>query len=407
MADYKPFDLSIHYLTILTPPETTKPFNLTARFDPDYAPLNTLNILIDTSIRSFITGSNASPSVSEGYLFAIINTAIIPQITGTNWESVDNRGTLLGHLDTSINSNLTGTNDINFIRGIETYCVAGYQRAISCLTAPDIPWTKPVLRVSNEALFYDQGLVISNQADIRYEQAGSLTRAVGSLHEQATGLSSDAYIIWEEGDKRFIHQRYRHQETIRLRHNRETVWQEMIRRRKTFTYSHEVAHVFEKCFAFEWDKGLELITTSSIAWDKAKAIHYRKHPVQPWPQPEIPEYVGRTDLNFNCLCTGPDPHNLILNFGADDCIPGLPPKNWWYIVNELSVSRLDNGQNILVYDGSYSTDRSRWCWSYSLSVPATEIPKLEPVNGQPVILKIMANGTEHHMLLENRSRSRR
>ncbi len=76
-------------------------------------------------------------------------------------------------------------------------------------------------------------------------------------------------------------------------------------------------------------------------------------------------------------------------------------------MNELSVSRLDNGQNILVYDGSYSTDRSRWCWSYSLSVPASEIPKLEPVNGQPVILKIMVNGTEHHMLLENRSRSRR
>ncbi len=182
---------------------------------------------------------------------------------------------------------------------------------------------------------------------------------------------------------------------------------DLVRKRKTFTYSYEVARVFEKHFTFEWDKGLEFITSSHIAWDKAKAIHYRKHPVQPWPQPELPEYVGRTDLNFNCLCNGPDPHNLILNFGADDCIPGLPPKNWWYIVNELSVSRLDNGQNILVYDGSYSTDRSRWCWSYSLSVPASEIPKLESVNGQPVILKIMVNGTAHHMLLESRSRSRR
>lgn len=44
--------------------------------------------------------------------------------------------------------------------------------------------------------FYEQGLVISNQVDIWQEQAGSLNRAIRSLHEQATGLSSDAYVIW-------------------------------------------------------------------------------------------------------------------------------------------------------------------------------------------------------------------
>ena len=58
-------------------------------------------------------------------------------------------------------------------------------------------------------------------------------------------------------------------------------------------------------------------------------------------------------------------------------------------------------------DGNYSTDRSSWCWSYSLTVPASEIGKLEPINGQPVILKIIVNGTEHQMLLENRRRSRK
>src|SRR5690606_5225417 len=93
-----------------------------------------------------------------------------------------------------------------------------YQKAIAALSTTEIPWAKPILRVSNEALFYEQGLVISNQANIQYEQVGSLTRAIRSLHEQATGLSSDAYVIWEEGDKRFIQQRYLHDETIKLRH---------------------------------------------------------------------------------------------------------------------------------------------------------------------------------------------
>ncbi len=310
-------------------------------------------------------------------------------------------------LDTEFQFEVKALFDINHLVGVSYGFDMRYQKAIACLSTTEIPWAKPILRVSNEALFYEQGLVISNQADIWYEQAGSLTRAIRSLHEQATGLSSDAYMIWEEGDKRFIHQRDLHDETIKLRHNRETVWQEMIRRRKTFTYSHEVAQVFEHCFSFEWDKSLEIVTKSDLPWDQAKAIHYRKHPVQPWPKPELPKYEGTGDLNFVCLCHDVDSHNVVLNFGADDCIPALPKRNWWYIVNTLTAERLDTGEKIKVMDGTYSTSRSQWCWTYSITVAHTEKEKLQPINGQPVILKVMINGFEHHILLEDPEEIRR
>ncbi|KGH47718.1 hypothetical protein GS19_18195 [Acinetobacter idrijaensis] len=310
-------------------------------------------------------------------------------------------------IQTGFNAQLETLFDINHLVGVSYGFDMRYQKAIACLSVTEIPWAKPILRVSNEALFYEQGLVISNQADIQYEQAGSLTRAIRSFYEQATGLSSDAYVIWEEGDKRFIHQRYVHEETIKLRHNRETVWQEMIRRRKTFTYSHEVAQVFEHRFSFEWGKSLEIITKSDLPWDQAKAIHYRKHPVLPWPKPEIPKYEGSTDLNFICLCHDVDSHDVVLNFGADDCIPALPKRNWWYIVNTLTAERLDTGEKIKAMDGTYSTSRSQWCWTYSITVAHTEKEKLQPVNGQPVILKVMINGFEHHILLEDPEETRR
>lgn len=310
-------------------------------------------------------------------------------------------------LDTEFQFEVIAVFDINHLVGVSYGLDMRYQKAITALSSIEIPWAKPVLRVSNEALFYEQGLVISNQADIWYEQAGSLTRAVRSLHEQATGLSSDAYVAWEEGDKRFIYQRYLHEETIKLRHNRETVWQEMIRRRKTFTYSHEVAQVFEHRFSFEWDKSLEIVTKSNFPWDKAKAIHYRKHPVLPWPKPEIPKYEGTGDLNFSCLCHDVDSHNVVLNFGADDCIPALPKRNWWYIVNTLTAQRLDTGEKIKVMDGTYSTSRSQWCWTYSITVAHTEKEKLQPINSQPVILKVTINSFEHHILLEDPEETRR
>ncbi|WP_081406891.1 hypothetical protein [Acinetobacter harbinensis] len=399
----KPYSLTATYQATTESSELTAPYDLHVLYDPDYA-ANAIDFKIDADFQFELVAAFTEGST----IFAAIDIKLDSELQ-FQLEAVfsSNPCTIDTVLDTGFSFEVKALFDINHLVGVSYGFDMRYKKSIAALSTTEIPWAKPIVRVSNEALFYEQGLVISNQADLRHEQAGSLNRTVRSLHEQATGLSSDAYLIWEEGDKRFIQQRYLHDETIKLRHNRETVWQEMIRRRKTFTYSHEVAHVFEKRFTFEWDKGLELITTSNIAWDKAKAIHYRKHPIQPWPKPEISEYVGSTDLNFVCLCHDVDSHNVILNFGADDCIPGLPAKNWWYILNSLEVTRLDTGQKIIVMDGNYNTDRSRWCWSYGLTVPASEINKLEPITGQPVILKIMVNGNEHHMLLESRNRSRR
>ncbi|WP_180075129.1 hypothetical protein [Acinetobacter sp. YH12254] len=362
------------------------------------------NDVLDARIN---TGFNAEFSAVTGQMAQLnvqLQTGFITELSAVR---IDQYCAVDAVVQTGFNAQFQALFDINHLVGVSYGFDMRYQKAIAALSTTEIPWAKPTLRVSNEALFYDRGLVISNQANIQYEQAGSLTRAIRSIHEQATGLSSDAYMIWEEGDKRFIHQRYMHEETIKLRHNRETVWQEMIRLRKTFTYSHEVADVFEKRFSFEWDKGLEIVTKSYLPWDKAKAIHYRKHPVVPWPKPEPQPYQGSTDLNFICLCHDVDSHNVVLNFGADDCIPALPNRNWWYIVNTLTAERLDTGEKIKVMDGTYSTSRSQWCWTYSITVAHTEKDKLQPINSQPVILKVMINGFEHHILLEDPEETRR
>ncbi|WP_180160510.1 hypothetical protein [Acinetobacter sp. YH12054] len=356
-----------------------------------------IDTVLDTEFSFEVVAVFSENTDVIGQIDAVLDTSFSFEIEAV---FVENLCIIDAVLDTEFQFEVIALFDINHLVGVSYGFDMRYQKAIACLSTTEIPWAKPILRVSNEALFYDQGLVISNQTNIQYEQAGSLTQAIRSLHEQATGLSSDAYIVWEEGDKRFIHQRYLHQETIKLRHNRETVWQEMIRRRKTFTYSHEVAQVFEKRFSFEWGKSLEIITKSDLPWDKAKAIHYRKHPVLPWPKPELPKYEGSTDLNFICLCHDVDSHNVVLNFGADDCIPALPKRNWWYIVNVLTAERLDTGEKIKVMDGTYSTSRSQWCWTYSITVAHTEKDKLQPINDLPVILKLMINGFEHHVLLE-------
>nr|WP_283774117.1 hypothetical protein [Acinetobacter amyesii] len=355
---------------------------------------NQIDVVTNTAVNIEVTALVGQLAQSD----FTAQTRIEPEL---NVVGIDQLGAIEFIVDCAISHDIQLKLNMNHQLGVSLGLISLFEQAATRSRPQDYSWSKSIFRVSNEALFFDKSLVVSNISNAEFNEATLLSKAVRILHKKATGLGSDTYMVWEEGETHFIHQRYVHQDTIKLRHNRESKWQEMIRRRKQFTYSHEVAEQFDKRFSFEWDKGLEIITKSELPWDKAKSIHYRKHLVQPWPKPELPEYVGDGNLNFICSCTEVDSHNVILNFGADDCIPALQKKNWWYIVNSLSAERLDNAEPIKVINGSYSASRSTWCWSYSITVAHTEKEKLLPINDQPVILKLMINGFEHHVLLES------
>jgi hypothetical protein len=379
-------------------------FEVTSVYADSGANTAVIDTVLDTEFSFEVVAVFKENTDVVGQIDTVLDTSLSFEIVA---EFAENLCTIDAVLDTAFQLQIDAVFDINHIVGVSYAFDASYQKAIAALSVAAIPWAKPILRVSNEALFYDRGLVINHGNDFGFQRGQTLSESIHATFDQGAKLSRNQGVRWQENLKIRIERDLYFDESIKLRLNRELTHQEMIRKRRNISFSHQVAHVFEKRFSFDWDKGLELVTQDEIPWDKAKAIHYRKHPIEPWPEPEIPQYEGTGDLNFVCLCHEVDSHDVELNFGADDCIPGIPNRNWWYILNSLSVTRLDNGEEINVLDGNYSTDRSCWCWSYSLTVPASEIGKLEPINGQPVILKIIVNGTEHQMLLENRRRSRK
>ncbi|KJV38116.1 hypothetical protein VH96_14375, partial [Acinetobacter indicus] len=119
-------------------------------------------------------------------------------------EFAENLCTIDTVLDTAFQLQIDAVFDINHIVGVSYAFDASYQKAITALSVTEIPWAKPILRVSNEALFYDQGLVLSQQAMAGFDRSNSLAQAVRIEHEKATGLQTDAYLVWQTGDKRFI-----------------------------------------------------------------------------------------------------------------------------------------------------------------------------------------------------------
>lgn len=362
-----------------------------------------LTARIDAVIGTTFSTDMTALQANFAQIDSVVSTSFDAEI---NAISVGQQCTIDAVINTGFSSVITTHFDINFIRGLNHLSVFEYQKALPALIENQFRFGKAITKAHNSAFIFERGLTVSNAVTTGFDKSTFLQRMVRGVFEETTGLASTTKVVWQENDKRFIARTLVFEESEKLLINRQTNWDELIRKRKKITFNHEVAEVFEKRFTFKHDKGLELVTADSIPWEVAQAVYYRKSNVDPIePQPK-PEYVGSPDLNFICLCHDIDSHNVILNFGADECLPNIAPVDWWYIVNEIKVTRLDSGQEIQIYSGDYSTDRSSWSWSYNLTIPFYEKSKTEPINGQPVILKIMINGNEHRMLLENISRSR-
>lgn len=359
----------------------------------------TLNLL-DAELQ---TGFNAEIEVLQGQfsqLVCEVSSSFIAIIEATR---IDQFCTIEANLNTSFIPILNAQFDINFNLGVFAELNANYQLTKQIFRNNGLKFSKPILKALNSAFFYDHGLSITHESKIKHDQASSLSHSIKLIFEESTGLKSDSCITWQDNQRIKITKSLVFEESNKLHIQRSKDWVELVRKRKQFTYSFDVAHHFEKQYQIDWDKGLELVMTCNFAWDKAKPVHYRKHSITPWPEPEKPQFEGDTDFNFVCACTEFDAHNLILNFGVDDCIPSIVNKNWWHIVNDVSIVNTRTNEEIKVLNGSYSTDRSRWCWSYSLTVAEPEMTKLEKGD----VLKINVNGNVHMMMYEEYSKSQK
>lgn len=254
-------------------------------------------------------------------------------------------------------------------------------------------------------LYFQKALGVQASAKAAFDVAANITTNNAVTHDLAASLHQNTAAIWDETQRlRLYHEiTFDNAESLNCHANPSLV--QLHRLQQNFDQSFNLGQNTELHFDVQYQDGLEITVGREIPWGMGRPIYYRKHPVLPWPTPTKPQYQGSTDLNFICLCEQQDSHNVVLNFGADECLPALQNRKWWRIVNEIEVSRLDNGQIINVIDGSYNCSRSAWAWAYSIKVPASEINKFAPIGNQPLILKIVVNGNEHHMLVENAARS--
>ncbi|MBF7696610.1 hypothetical protein [Acinetobacter rathckeae] len=303
-------------------------------------------------------------------------------------------------------SETTANYDTDYYKAVFVGLNTAFQSTKEATTRMNTPWKSGF----HTTKYYDNGLseavACSNGTSLRFEKTSTLSRSIQSIYQSGSRLSSffrsawqqdvslqsNAFIAWKGG--------------LNATAESFVQWQEMQRQRKQLTYAYEVAHIFEQRYQFGFAKGLELIVGNAYAWQDGRPVYYKKHDIEAWKP--VPEklYIGSNDLDFQCLCVNVDAHHINFDFGSDDCIPQVAPVNGWQIVNDVSVYREDTKESILIFNGRYNCDRSKWCWTFSLSVPASEIQKTRSTDGNPVILVVAVNGSVHRMFVEDRTQTR-
>src|SRR5699024_5665434 len=144
-------------------------FEITAVYADSGANTAVIDTVLDTGFSFDVVAVFSENTDVIGQIDTILDTNFSFEIEAVFNENVCTIDTVL---DTDFKFEVKALFDINHLVGVSYGFDMRYQKAIACLSTTEIPWAKPVLRVSNEALFYDQGLVVSSQADIWYEQAG-------------------------------------------------------------------------------------------------------------------------------------------------------------------------------------------------------------------------------------------
>lgn len=378
----------------------------------EYTPPNGLQVNLDFKDEfKSIDGLNLTLNFGSDSVINLAQIKIKTQLkfraVGGNELPIDNHGNANIKVRASFKTRAIGSLDFDHLVGVSKGLPVAFRKTISICAKNTIPWSQPILMTKSGAIYTENGLFVASKLDIYFDNALTLSELSQIRFERGLGFTNGAGFIWQEAKKRLKNKSFIFENGEVIAVKRAFQYQETLKRRKTVRMSHDVAEQFTKTFVYKWDKGLEIVTQNEIRWEDADQIHYRKHLITPWPSQQLPKYIGSTNLELNCLCHEVDAHNVVLNFGVDDCLPQKPEKNWWYILNNISVTRLDNNEPIDVIDGSYETGRERNFWTYTLTLAPDQLNKLQPDGENPVILKIMINGFEHQMLVEGEPKETR
>jgi len=114
-------------------------------------------------------------------------------------------------------------------------------------------------------------------------------------------------------------------------------------------------------------------------------------------RPPDPEFDVSTILDFRCKWLNVD---TTLHFGFD-CKPVQPSKGVIFVTNSVSLVRSDDGREIKMLGFSVGIDSNSYTWSFSATVPLSELSKVDTAHEQRIGVDFICNGNLWRFILDS------
>lgn len=256
-----------------------------------------------------------------------------------------------------------------------------WQQAEHYLDDSQLSWAHAEIKSTCVASVFDNAAQERKGVDISWQQADTLSNAVTDQFANLDQLRLMKDVTWQQAYALSVARNDKFKDLTHLRAISTAPW--------GIAQQLAIEWKFKFCIA-DW-----INTVNYLIWQNAQIPPIGRSPANHIDPPKPPEYQGSTLLNFACEMCCVDPLNVVLNFGEEPC-----PANHRaiYIVNEIYMKRVSDDADVQVFNAQLGIDTDSWCWSFTATIPKSELPKVHPSNEVEVELGV--NGFQWRFLVE-------
>ena len=130
-------------------------------------------------------------------------------------------------------------------------------------------------------------------------------------------------------------------------------------------------------------------------------LMYGAHSERFFIDPNIPILEQLTLLNFTCEWSSSD---TWLKFGAicqQEQPEPAPSKGVIFVTNSVSLTRSDDGREIKLFSFNVGIDSNSYAWSFSATVPLSELSKVDTAHEQRIGVEFTCNGNLWRFILDS------
>ena len=265
---------------------------------------------------------------------------------------------------------------------------------------------KNELLSSDSRANWQQSKLISTDSQSVFEQNEKIVTSSTLLSEQSKLIGTDSKQLYES--QLFVSQsrQLRSEGAKRVSTGSWFGYEAMLKRQTERQIVYEGADWLGKYRNYKSDMAQVITSDFDVKREYAKVVYaaYSERFIvvvvdpdrQDPDRPPEPDFTASTTLDFRCKWFNVD---TTLHFGFD-CNPIQPSKGVIFVTNSVSLTRSDDGREIKLLGFSVGIDSNSYTWSFSATVPLSELSKVDTAHEQQIGVDFVCNGNLWRFILD-------